>query len=106
MAAMLNVAQQTISDHLKAMEKIQKCGKWVPPELNERQMKNRKNTCEILLQRHVGKWVLHRIVTGDEKWIYFKNPKRKKSWVNQIDSARRKCCVFGGTRKVWCTTSF
>ena len=22
------------------------------------------------------------IVTGDEKWIYFKNPKRKKSWVN------------------------
>ena len=82
MAAMLNVAQQTISDHLKAMGKIQKCGKWVPHELNERQMENRKNTCEILLQRHERKSVLHRIVTGDEKWIYFKNPKRKKSWVN------------------------
>ena len=82
MAAMLNVAQQTISDRLKAMGKIQKCGKWVPHELNERQMENRKNTCEILLQRHVRKSVLHRIVTGDEKWIYFKNPKRKKSWVN------------------------
>ena len=39
MAAMLNVAQQTISDHLKTMGKIQKCGKWVPHELNERQMK-------------------------------------------------------------------
>ena len=82
MAAMLNVAQQTISDRLKAMGKIQKCGKWVPHELNERQMENRKTTCEILLQRHVRKSVLHRIVTGDEKWIYFKNPKRKKSWVN------------------------
>lgn len=82
MAAMLNVAQQTISDRLKAMGKIQKCGKWVPHELNERQMENRKNTCEILLQRHERKSVLHRIVTGDEKWIYFKNPKRKKSWVN------------------------
>ena len=23
---------------------------------------------------------------------------------NQLDSARRQCCVFGGTRKVWCTT--
>ncbi|GBP26219.1 Mariner Mos1 transposase [Eumeta japonica] len=73
MADMLNVAQQTISDRLKAMGKIQKCGKWVPHELNERQMENRKNTCEILLQRHERKSVLHRIVTGDEKWIYFKN---------------------------------
>jgi len=25
---------------------------------------------------------LHRIVTGDEKWIFFENPKRKKSWVD------------------------
>jgi len=28
------------------------------------------------------KKVLHRIVTGDEKWIYFQNPKRKKSWID------------------------
>jgi len=25
---------------------------------------------------------LHRIVTRDEKWIFFLNPKRKKSWVD------------------------
>jgi len=25
--------------------------------------------------------MLHRIVTGDEKWIYFENPKHKRSWV-------------------------
>jgi histone-lysine N-methyltransferase SETMAR len=81
MAKMLNVTQPSISDRLKAMGKIQKCGKWVPHELNERQMENRKTTCEILLQRHERKSVLHRIVTGDEKWIYFENPKRKKSWV-------------------------
>ena len=24
---------------------------------------------------------MHRIVTGDEKWIYYDNPKRKKSYV-------------------------
>ena len=60
MAEMLNVAQQTISDRLKAMGKIQKCGKWVPHELNERQMENRKNTCEILVARHERKSVLHR----------------------------------------------
>ena len=97
MAAMLNVAQQTISDRLKAMGKIQKCGKWVPHELNERQMENRKNTCEILLQRHERKSVLHRIVTGDEKWIYFKNPKRRKSWVNsgQPSTSTAKTDRFG-----------
>ena len=47
--------------------------------MNERQMERRKNTCEILLERYRRKSFLHRIVTGDEKWIFFENPKRKKS---------------------------
>lgn len=33
---------------------------------------------EILLARQKRKGFLHRIVTGDEKWIYFDNPKRRK----------------------------
>jgi len=36
----------------------------------------------ILLARQKRKSFLHRIVTGDEKWIYFQNPKRKKFWVD------------------------
>ena len=36
----------------------------------------------MLLDRYKRKSFLHRIVTGDEKWIYFENPKRRKSWVN------------------------
>jgi len=51
-------------------------------ELNERQMERRKNTCEILLERYRRKSFLHRNVTGDEKWIFFENPKRKKSWID------------------------
>lgn len=77
-----DVKLQTISDRLKAMENVHKCRKWVSHELNERQIENRKNACEILLQRHKRKSVLHRIITGDEKWISFKNPKWRKSWVN------------------------
>ena len=48
--------------------------------MNDRQMGRRQNTCEILF---VGqkKSFFHRIITGDEKWIYFENPKLKKSWV-------------------------
>ena len=35
----------------------------------------------MLLERQKRKGFLHRIVTGDEKWIYYENPKRKKAWV-------------------------
>jgi len=82
LAEALGVQQQAISKRLRAMGKIQKCGKWVPHELTERQMENRKVTCEMLLQRYKRKSFLHRIVTSDEKWIYLENPKRKKSWVS------------------------
>jgi [histone H3]-lysine36 N-dimethyltransferase SETMAR len=88
MAEMLNVSRATISNRLKAMGKIYKIGKWVPHKLNDRQMENRKTTCENLLLRHKRKSVLHRIVTGDEKWIYFKNPKRKKSCVDPGQPAK------------------
>ena len=36
----------------------------------------------MLLQRFERKSFLHRIVAGDGKWIYFENPKRKKSWLS------------------------
>ena len=78
----LNVSQKAVSIRLKAMEKIQKVGKWVPHELNERQQENRKITCKILLDRFKRKSLFHRIVTGDEKWIYLKNSKRRKSCMN------------------------
>ncbi|GFX16354.1 mariner Mos1 transposase [Trichonephila clavipes] len=36
----------------------------------------------MLLARYKRKSYLHRIVTGDEKWIYFENPKRNRSYVD------------------------
>ena len=79
LADQLNVTREAVSIRLKSMGKIQKMGKWV--ELNERQQENRKTICEMLLATYKRKSFLHRIVTGDEKWIYFENPKRKRSWV-------------------------
>ena len=37
-------------------------------------------TCEMLFARHKRKSFLHRIVTSDEKWIHYDNPKKRKSW--------------------------
>nr|KAF6387346.1 hypothetical protein mMyoMyo1_007855 [Myotis myotis] len=48
----VNVAQQTIPDHLQAMGNILKEGKWVPHQLNKRQMENRKIISKMLLQQH------------------------------------------------------
>ena len=70
LADQLNVTREAVSIRLKAMGKIQKVGKWVSHEPNERRQENRKTTCEMLLARYERKSFLHRIVTGDEKWIY------------------------------------
>lgn len=83
LAEQLGVTQSTVSERLKALGFTLKVGRWVPHELTERQQENRKTTCEMLLKRFKRKSFLHRIVTGDEKWVYFKNPKRKKSYVRR-----------------------
>ncbi|KAG5319580.1 MOS1T transposase, partial [Pseudoatta argentina] len=55
---------------------IQKQGHWVSYELKPRDVERRFGTCELLLQRQKRKDFL----TGDEKWIHYNNPKRRKSW--------------------------
>ena len=82
LAKALEVDQGTISRRLHAIEKIRNKGKWVPYELKKRDIERLKNSCEILFDRFKRKSFLHRIVTGDEKWIYFDNLKRKKAWVD------------------------
>jgi len=102
LAESLNVDRSTISRRLKAIGMIQKQGSWVPYELKSRNVERRKMTCELLLQRHRRKSFLHRIVTGDEKWIRYKAQKimvQARQTIN-IDgkaeySAPSSCSVFG-----------
>lgn len=82
LAQHLGVTSMAISKRLHAMGKIHKEGKWLPHELTESAIANRFNIAVSLIARQQRKSFLWRIVTGDEKWIYFNNPKRKKSWVS------------------------
>ena len=43
---------------------------------------------EMLLERHKEKSFLYRIVAGDEKWIHYDNPKRKKLYVKPGQPAK------------------
>ena len=76
----LGVTQPAISNCLKAMGMIQKQGNWVPYELKPIDIRRRFFACEQLLQRQNRKGLLHRIVTGDEKWVHYENPRRRKAW--------------------------
>lgn len=81
LAMKLNVDRATISRHLHAMGKIRKLGRWVPHQLSEQQLEARITICKKHLAEHKKHSFLHRIVTGDEKWIYYDNPKRKAAYV-------------------------
>ena len=61
---------------------IHKEGRWVPHELTEHNLGQRVNTCLSLHAKYEKKDFLWKIVTGDEKYIYYENAKRKKSWVD------------------------
>ena len=77
----LRVTQAAISKRLKAAEYIQKQGNWFQHELKPRDVERQFSMSEMLLERHKKKSFLHRIVTGDEKWIHYDNLKCKKSYL-------------------------
>lgn len=54
----------------------------MPYELKPRDIKRRLCVCEQLLQKQIRKDFLDRIVTGDEKLVFYDNSRRKKSWGN------------------------
>lgn len=78
LAESLGVTQQVISKRFKALGYIQKVGNWVPYELEPRDVERPFCMSEMLFQRFEKKSFLHRIVTGDEKWIYYDNFKSNK----------------------------
>ena len=68
--------------------------------INERQLEKRKTICELLLERCERKSFLHGVVTGDEKWVYYENPKRQKNmgtarWTSSINAKTQYSCSKG-----------
>ena len=76
----LGVDHTTVPKRLKASGIIQKQGHWMPCESKLRDIERCLITCEQLLQRQKRKGFLHCILTGDEKWIHYDNPKHRRSW--------------------------
>ena len=78
LALALSVCQTTVLNRLHALGKIQKAGKWVPHKLSEVNIAQRLSLCVSLASRQKKKSFLWKIITGDEKWLYYDNPVNKK----------------------------
>jgi len=78
----LGVTQQAISVCLHTMRQLQKEGWWISHELFEDKKNRRRDTTHTLLSKFRKKEFFHKIITGDEKWILYDNPKRRKSWIH------------------------
>jgi len=67
-AEQLSVSQQAVSNRLREMGKIQKVGRWMPHELNDRWRgaKTHVKFCSNDTEESHSC-----IITGDEKWIFF-----------------------------------
>jgi len=52
------------------------CSRWVPRQLSDDHKRAWQTICQEHLDRHVceGDAFLHRIVTGDESWVYHNEP--------------------------------
>lgn len=82
LALQLLVTSRTVLNRLHALGKVQKIGKWVPHKLSEVNISQRLSICVSLSSRHKKKSFLWKIVTGDEKWLYYDNPVNKKQWLD------------------------
>ena len=79
LARSLGVTQQAISKRHGNDSEARKLGA-VRIGTKPRDVERRLFACEQLLERQRRKGFLHCIVTGDEKWIHYDNPKRRKTW--------------------------
>ena len=78
LAESLNYAQSVISDRDESFGKGLQ-GRKMNPNWSQETLKDEKPSAKFCLLGNKKKRFLHRIMIGDEKWIYFDNSKRRKN---------------------------
>lgn len=81
LAEQLQVSHTTVENHLYKLGYRNIFGAWVPHALTEANKWQRLSISSSLLSRYNRKSFLPRLVTGDEKWVFHVNFRRKRQWV-------------------------
>lgn len=72
----------TIENHLHAIGKVNRSGKWIPHELTNHNKTIRITYAGFNLRKVKNSGFLDSILTSDEKWISYNNATRKRQWLN------------------------
>jgi histone-lysine N-methyltransferase SETMAR len=81
LATELLVSKSTIWNHLHRIRKANRRARKVPRELTAEQKQRRIDLCRQLRQNALDGRFYRRIITCDEKWIFFQNPDHAKQWI-------------------------
>ncbi len=82
LAEKLNSSWSCVQEHLQQIGKVNRQGVWVSHELSKENRSQGTAICNSLITRQEREPFLHRIVTGDEKWVLYVNAKRKHQWLS------------------------
>ena len=78
----LGVSHMTAARHLHRIGKVHRSCRVVPHDLSAAQAQRRVEACIQLRTNPKDERFLKRIVTGDEKWVYYRNPDMRKQWLD------------------------
>ena len=81
LASDIGTSQSTIVRHLHELGFANKKPRFVCHELSEQQAQRREEICKTLMNNPKDNRFWRRIITGDEKWIYLRNPIIKRQWL-------------------------
>lgn len=79
-AEKLSSSKETVRRALHRLGFVSKLQKWVPHELSTLNKLDRITICKQLSVRHQKTPFLDKMITGDEKWMYYKNATRSRQW--------------------------
>lgn len=82
LAVAFSCSHTTIEQHLHAIGKVNRCGKWVPHNLSNANKATRVTIAGILLRRTKNSGFFDSILTSDEKWICYDNTTKKRQWLS------------------------
>ncbi|GFU01888.1 histone-lysine N-methyltransferase SETMAR [Trichonephila clavipes] len=96
----LNQPWSTIQEHLQQIGRTNRAGVWVPHNLSEENRANQTTTCNLLLQRYNTEPFFDHLITADEKWVLYDNPKHKIQWLSPNKPPRRTAKAELKTKKI------
>lgn len=82
LAGQLGISQTSVVRHLHTLGKTNRRCRVVPHELTPAQALRRVEICRQLLENPTDYRFFRRIVTSDEKWVYFRNPDTRNQWLD------------------------